>query len=263
MCNDTPCRSFPNFPRGLIQPEGCFRFSADALLLAAFAAPGRNDALIADLGSGCGVVAFAVLLRHPQLRAIGFEREPVLVAAARGNASMLGLAERFSCIVGDLASVAPCPDRPGLATPLSCGTDYAAGTFDIVLANPPYHTCGCGREPILGLRRRALFDADPLGIFCRAAFRLLRNKGRFYCVFPAARLTEISLALSAAGLGARRLRPVFPKEHAHASLVLLEARKNTRSDIRMEPPLVLHQGAGSGVRHTETALAFCPELARG
>ena len=52
------------FPAGLEQPEGSFRFSADALLLAKFTAGQAlpENAVLAELGTGCGVVSLAVLL---------------------------------------------------------------------------------------------------------------------------------------------------------------------------------------------------------
>ena len=48
------------FPRGLHQPQDSYRFGADALLLAAFAAeslaslPGTAPRKVAELGRGCG-----------------------------------------------------------------------------------------------------------------------------------------------------------------------------------------------------------------
>lgn len=81
-------------------------------------------------------------------------------------------------------------------------------------------------------------------------------------VFPASRLTELFAALSRSCLAPRRLRPVFSREGAPASLVLVEARKNTRPDVRLEPALILHEGTGTDTRHTSAALEFCPELAR-
>lgn len=248
--------SVARFPRGLLQPEGSFRFAADALLLAAFARPGRNILRLADVGTGCGVVAFAVLLRHPELRAVGFEREAVLAAAAEANAARLGLEDRFTCVHGDLSALRPGRDE----LPADSSARSFAGAFDLVLANPPYHTSGHGREPASVLRRNARFHEDPLGVFCGAAFHFLRDKGRFCMVFPAFRLADLCAALSRSRLAPRRLLPVFPRAGEPASLVLLEARKNVRPDIRFEPPLILHEGTGACTRFTAAALEFCPDL---
>ncbi|MDR2893708.1 MAG: methyltransferase [Deltaproteobacteria bacterium] len=111
------------FPRGLSQPPGSFRFSADALLLAAFAArlagelaAGPVDRLSAgkatgegygqaaglppidsggrallDLGCGCGVVGLGFMLLRPEYTALGLDLQPELILAARQNAALLGL----------------------------------------------------------------------------------------------------------------------------------------------------------------------------
>lgn len=57
------------FPRGLHQPQDSYRFGADALLLAAFAAeslaglPGTAPRTVAELGSGCGAALLGLCLR--------------------------------------------------------------------------------------------------------------------------------------------------------------------------------------------------------
>lgn len=59
------------FPRGLHQPQDSYRFGADALLLAAFAAenlaslPGTAPQKVAELGSGCGAALLGLCLRLP------------------------------------------------------------------------------------------------------------------------------------------------------------------------------------------------------
>lgn len=59
------------FPRGLHQPQDSYRFGADALLLAAFAAeslaslPGTAPRQVAELGSGCGAALLGLCLRLP------------------------------------------------------------------------------------------------------------------------------------------------------------------------------------------------------
>ena len=61
------------FPAGLEQPAGSFRFSSDALLLADFALESSlpENAVFADLGTGCGVVALGVLRRRARWRGAG------------------------------------------------------------------------------------------------------------------------------------------------------------------------------------------------
>ena len=233
-------------PCGLIQPEGSFCFSADALLLAAFAF-GEGARRAADLGTGCGVVAFGLALRFPELVCVGIDKESALVEAARANARALGLDGRTDFLQGDVADT----DLPARLGHKSC---------DLVTANPPYHIAGTGRRIPSPIRKKALeAPQSALGDFVRAAACLLRHHGRFACVFASARLADLFVALRSARLEPRRPRCVHPRPGTRAGLVLVEARKNAQPDLVIEAPLTLHAGA-RGQSFSPEALAFCPWL---
>lgn len=269
------------FPRGLAQPEGSFRFSVDALLLAAFAGegvaarkgktrdggpiapdaramPGHDKPLaFADLGAGCGVVGLALLLAHPGLTrwgltGTGIEIDGLLADAARDNAARLGLTERFRVLRADLAA----PDMSAFdALP-------PAGSMDLVVANPPYRRHGSGRPSPSSQRTRALFEAPvTLPAFAGAAARLLRARGRSCWVYGPDRLPDLLQELRAAGLEPKRMRCVHSRADGPATLVLVEARRAGRPGLAVEPPLALHAGEGAATALTDEALAFCPLLA--
>lgn len=256
----TPCTEPPSpeaaaharsqFPRGLFQPEGSFRFAMDALLLARFALPApasKKERTFADLGTGCGVVALAMLLDAPHLFATGLDLNPALTAAAQTNAAALGLADRFDARTGDLADVRTVLD---------------AESFDLVVSNPPYRRADQGRHSATQERTNALFEtAGGLETFVSAAGYLVRNKGRFCCIYPAERLAELMTALAAVRLEPKHLRLVHSKQDREAVLVLLEARKNANPGCTIHPPLILYSGEGEATTLTPQALAFCPHLA--
>ena len=80
----------------------------------------RNRALrIADLGTGSGALLIALLTELPNASGIGTDVSRDALAAARGNASRLGLATRAEFTVSDFGAT-------------------LAGTFDLVVSNPPY-----------------------------------------------------------------------------------------------------------------------------
>jgi tRNA1(Val) A37 N6-methylase TrmN6 len=231
------------FPRGLVQPEGSFRFAADALLLAAFANADSAE-LAADLGTGCGVVAFGLALRFPLLQCVGIERNAELVEAARQNARAFGCAERVIFEPGDLA------DR-------GCIARLGRESFILVTANPPYRLSGSGRPARSTSRQNALAAPEGgLDVFARAGSALLRNHGRFACVFSPGRLGDLFAALRASRLEPRRLLAVHPRWGAPASCVLVEARKNARPDLRIDAPLVLYDTIKR--KFSSEALRFCP-----
>lgn len=248
----------PPYPRGLVQPQGAYRFGLEALLLAAFAARtlrerrGARESAVAELGSGCGAALLGVALRVPGARCLGLEREAVLAAAARANAAALGLSGRVRFAEVDVAAALP----------------QDPGPQDMVLANPPWGQAGRGRASPSGLREAALRGRDaPAGdsfpLFCAAAARLLRHKGLFCSIVPAQALTRICMALEGARLGLRRILPLRPHTGDAAHRLLLLAQKGACAEPVLCSPLTLHRrGASSGSPWTRAALSFCPWLAR-
>ena len=137
------------FPAGLEQPEGSFRFSVDALLLAAFAASRTTDVTIRfiDLGTGCGVVGLAyLLLKRNICQGFGMDCNPELIAAAQNNTAKLGFSDRFALHTGELADTRFLENLRMEASPVQ-----------LVMANPPWRLVGSGRLPATEARRKALF----------------------------------------------------------------------------------------------------------
>ncbi|MBR3880627.1 MAG: methyltransferase [Mailhella sp.] len=223
------------FPSGLEQPEGSFRFSADALLLADIvtALPLPEETVLAELGTGCGVVSLAVLLKNPGWRVVGLERETVLAGAAARNAAALGLDAAFMPLCGDVNSR---EDLRHMREALVSGAENLSGPpmFDAVMTNPPWRVEGDGRVPPSGLRRRAFFGtAETFHEFFSAADSLLKNGGLLIAVAGADRTADLLAALPKR-LHPEVLRFVFTKENAPAEFVLLTARKNGRGTLRVE-----------------------------
>lgn len=223
------------FPAGLEQPEGSFRFSADALLLARFTAEQAlpEQAVLAELGTGCGVVSLSVLLEKQGWKSVGLEREDVLAEAAARNAAVLGLDEAFIPLCGDVNSR---DDLLRMREALASGTEDLSGPpmFDAVMTNPPWRVEGDGRVPPSDLRRRALFGtAETFREFFAAADALLKSGGLLTAVAGAERTADLVASLPKR-LHPEVLRFVFTKEDAPAEFVLLVARKNGRGTLRIE-----------------------------
>ncbi|MFH1914045.1 MAG: methyltransferase [Pseudomonadota bacterium] len=230
------------FPRGMVQPEGGYRFSLDSLLLACFARPGRGHAGL-DLGCGCGVVGLALLLRQPDLRVTGVDIDPASLRAAEANATALHLADRYAPVQGDVALWRP--DR----------------AVNFVVANPPYRPLVSGRISPDKRYADARFESRAdFTRFARCAAVALKTGGRFTLVHLAERLPELMDGLTRAGLAPKRMRLVHSRSDKEARTVLLEAVKAGRPGLHVEPPLVLHSGSGRDTRLTDEALAFCPFL---
>jgi len=255
------------FPRGLTQPETGWRFSLDALLLGAFAAP-KSGAQVLDLGCGCGPAGLWLLLRgaDPGITVTGLDISPDMVRAARENAVRLGLDASFSAHVLDvrearLRAAASPPPEAFLPQPES---------FDYALCNPPYRPEAAGRtSPSPGRRLAKSESCGALADFLDAAAFFLVNRGRLALVYPASRLSDLFAALAEKKLEPKTVLPVLSRPDRPARLVLVSAIKNGGREMSLLPPLILFRASAACEdptdapprRLSDQALAFCPCLA--
>lgn len=132
---------------------------------------GLDAPRLADVGTGTGCVALAVLAERPDARAIATDVSPHAVALARENARALGLADRFEVREGSVL-------EPWWGDP-------ACAALDVVVSNPPYVVRGdpalapdvAAHEPALALYVPGTDPLEVAGAVADAARRALRPGG--------------------------------------------------------------------------------------
>ena len=112
---------WPGGPRFARSGAG-FALGTDSVLLADFAAQRRGVRRIADLGCGAGVLTVLLLRALEQATAVGIELQPDAAQLARDNIKANGLSGRAQILCADLRAHR---------------TLLPAGSFDLVVANPP------------------------------------------------------------------------------------------------------------------------------
>jgi release factor glutamine methyltransferase len=102
---------------------------------------------VLDLGTGSGCLLLAFLSERPQARGLGIDVSADAVAIAECNAHRLGLSARARFLAGDW-------------------TEHT-GTFDVVLANPPYIKTGdlpSLAPDVVAYEPRIALDGGPDGL---------------------------------------------------------------------------------------------------
>ena len=180
-------------------PDGVFPLGGDALALGAFATvrPGWS---VCDLGTGSGLLLFLLSARQSGLTLCGVELDTASAQAARDNLQQNNLAGDI--LTGDLRQ------QP-----------FPSGTFDLVVANPPYFPIHAGKSGGPA-RSEAFCTLDEL---CAAAARLVKNGGRFAVCHRPERLVDLMCALRAAGLEPKRLKLLSHSPQHPPFAVLVES----------------------------------------
>lgn len=210
-----------------VYDDALFRPGTDTFLLSAL--PRLRPGLrVCELGSGTGLLGLLLLQREGALRVTGVELQAAAVVLARRAAEENGLTDRLQFLEGDLR-----------ATPL------AAGSFDLVVCNPPYYPPGSGRVSQKDALRTARSEIScTLEEVCRAAARLLCWGGSFCMVHKPERLCDVLCALRSAGMEPKRLRFVEKRAGCAPSLLLVEGRRGGKPGLTAEPPLLLQTPEG-------------------
>lgn len=201
--------------------DGSFRLGTDSMLLAHFAAPlctGR----VADLGAGSGALGLLLCAANERCTVTGIELDPAAHAIALENVEKSGLSARLRPILGDVRALR---------------TLLPAGSFDAVVANPPYFPVGSGRESATAAAARSERTLT-LSQLCAAAAWLLPSGGRFALVHRPERLCDIFCALREHGLEPKRLQFVRHTAAAPVCLVLIEARRGGKPGLQYAPDLI-------------------------
>jgi len=212
----------------VIQSPTGYRFSIDPILLCAFADI-QNEARVADLGTGSGVIP--LLLNHLGKGCVflGIEKQPGLAYRACRSVELNGLQSRIEILQCDI---------------ISLPTDLAAG-FDAVVTNPPYRKQNSGRLAPDDERVTARHETTgQLRDFLHTANILLKRGGSFSLVYLVERMPELLSEMQQAHLEPKRMRLVHPRAGEPANLVLVEGRKNSCPGLKVEPPLVVYRGTG-------------------
>jgi tRNA1Val (adenine37-N6)-methyltransferase len=235
----------------LLQRRRGYRFSLDALLLAHFVelAPGED---LIDLGTGSGVLALVLALRLRCRRVLGVDLQQGMVERARRSVERNGLEGCVEIRTGDVRS-------PGSLCP--------PGAFAAAVANPPYRRLNSGRrnpDPEKALARHEI--AGTVADFAAAAAHALRPGGRFFAIYPAARLVELLGRMRERRIEPKRIRLVHSRVGGGAEFVLAEGAKGGREGLKVLPPLFVRCPIGGyteEMREVFSGLSSLPPRAGG
>lgn len=212
----------------IIQSPEVFSFSLDAVLLARFAGvPPRGRVL--DLCTGNGVVPL-LLTTRTEARIDGVEIQPRLADMAARSVKLNGLEERIAILEQDLRA---------------WRVEGDGDLYDAVTVNPPYLPLRSGDHKENHHQAMARHEIGcKLEDVVAACARSVKRGGRVSMVHRPSRLADIIVLMRRHKLEPKRIRFVHPRKEAEANMVLIEATREGKPEVRLLPPVIVYGDDG-------------------
>lgn len=214
----------------VIQPKVGYRFSLDAVLLTHFCSSLKKVKQVVDLGTGSGVIPLLLSYLAPHLQITAIEIQEQMADRAKRSIAYNGLEDKIKIINMDIKEL------KGV---------LLGGSADLVVMNPPFYKMGEGR---VSLNQEEAIARHELKIsmsdLVKMSSYLLKSSGKLALIQRADRLPEILNLLMVNNINPTRIRLVHANSNSDAKLVLIEGKKDSRSNLKILPPLIIYQPNG-------------------
>jgi len=221
----------------ILQPKSGYRAGVDAVLLAA-AVSGltRRMIRVLDVGAGVGTAGLCLARRCPETSVALIEREPALSTLAEENVRRNDLSAQVTVAQADIDEASD--DE-------LCALGVAAGSFDHVIANPPYHVEGDGTAAADRLKAKAhAMPAAGLEQWSRFLARMAKAGGKATIIHKAEAMPALLEAFGRR-FGGLRVLPIHAQAAAPAIRVIVQGTKGSKAPLMLLPAFVLHEERGS------------------
>lgn len=206
----------------IYQNDDYFKFSLDSLLLAKFVKPDYKDKKILDLCTGNAPIPI-LLSTNNNVEITGIEIQKEIYKLACESVKINNL-KNVNIINDDLKNL----------------KNYFPGNnFDIITCNPPYFKVEknslVNNNTIKSIARHEILIT--LEEIINISYKMLKDKGKLYMVHRTDRLIELINLLTKYKFGIKRLQIIYPNESSNGSMILIEAKKDCKHDVKIMPPI--------------------------
>lgn len=215
----------------ILQDSERFQFGIDAVLLADYASKSlKEKESVIDLGTGTGIIPLLMVNKCKTAAFTGLEVQKESSDMAARSVTMNELEGQIQIVHGDLKEA---------------GSLFPRHSFNVVTCNPPYMIDAHGRnneqDALTIARHEVLCTLEDV---VTAADYLLASHGSFFMIHRPFRLPEIFSSLEKHKMEMKRMRLIYPFADKEPNMVLIEARKNAKRRLTIEPPLIVRNDDG-------------------
>lgn len=116
--------------------------------------------------------------------------------------------------------------------------------FDICVSNPPFYHTNVIKSENENIKIARYNDSMPLYDFISKTSKILNQNGKFFFCYDVKQINDIILILNEFKFNIESIQFVHPKAHKDATLILVYARKNSKSLTKILNPLIAFDDTG-------------------
>lgn len=215
----------------IIQNTKGFCFGIDSVLLSDFAKKIRKNAIVADLGTGTGIISILLSNKTDTKKIYGIEIQEEVADMAKRSVKLNKLEDKIDILNENIKNIS---NKLGLS---SC---------DVVVTNPPYKKTGTG---LLNDKTSKIISRHEvectLEDIINQSFKILKDKGEFYMVHRPDRIVDIIYLMRNYKIEPKELRIVYSNTKSKAVLLLVKGIKNAGHELKFLEPLYIYNKDGS------------------
>ncbi len=208
----------------LYQPKDGYCYNSDTHFLYNFIA--KNLAQfknikgeLLDIGSGSGVLGLMIARDYIKLNLNQCEIQPTFQFLSQKNSDVNGIENRL--FKGDL---------------LKTSFDKE---FDYIVSNPPFYNTDVIKSENTNIKIARYNDDLPIDKFVAKVSSMLKPNGKFFFCYDVKQINGIITALNDAKLNIESFQYLHPTASKEASLIMVYARKNSKSKLKVLSPLIM------------------------
>lgn len=111
--------------------------------------------------------------------------------------------------------------------------------FDICVSNPPFYHSDVIKSDNESLKIARYNDSLPLEEFIKKTASILNSEGKFFFCYDVKQINQILLLLNKYKFNLESLQFVHPKNSKDATLILVYAKRNSKSLTKILKPLIV------------------------
>ncbi|MBT0881944.1 methyltransferase [Campylobacter sp. 2018MI13] len=206
----------------IYQYKNGYRYNSDSIILYDFISKDKLKGIGLDIGAGSGILSLLLSEnKNIKIDAIDIQEENVKLCKENYEKNNLD----YKVILGDIK-------------------DYKVyNYYDFIISNPPFYSKMQAQNKHLNISRH--IDFLPLEILLKSADKLLKPKGFLYFCYDAKKIDLIFETLKNTNLKCEIIRFIHTKAEKPSNLVLIKARKLSKSDVLILPPLICNDSNGT------------------